>query len=311
MKEIKYLVEKESAGSRLDKFILKKLPEYSRAFIIKLINNEKISINGKKIKPSKILKEGDAIEICLPETKKLSLIPQPEINLDIVYEDDDLLVINKPAGISAHPSENEPNGTIANWLVARYPEIKKVGENSLRPGIIHRLDKDTSGLMVIAKTNEMFLWLKNRFQNHKIEKKYLALIYGHLKEREGKIEFKIGKLGVKQITEKTHIKKTPAKMRAATTLYKLKKRFKDYDLMEVRPLTGRMHQIRVHFASVGHPVVCDKKYASKKYECPSNLKRHFLHAYFLSFEKPNGQKLAFESELPKELDNFLNTCYSI
>lgn len=239
----------------------------------------------------------------------MKLKPDSSIPLEIIYEDKSLIIINKQPGISVHPSINEPENTLANALIANFPAIKNVGENPLRPGLVHRLDKDTSGILVVAKNQKTFEWLKNQWQAGLVEKKYLALIWGHPKKEKGVIESTIGRsprdfrkriaLGPKNNSKIKEIKN-------AITEYRILEKFKDFSLVEVRPKTGRMHQIRVHFASIGHPILGDKLYSPKKMQSLNlGLKRQFLHAYFLSFSLWDAKKFAFECDLPEDLKSVL------
>lgn len=242
---------------------------------------------------------------------KIGLRPDFGIPLDVVYEDENIVIINKQAGISVHPSMNEPNRTLANALIARYPEIKDVGDFSgsseqenLRPGIVHRLDKDTSGLLVVAKNQKTFEFLKKEWQNGRVVKKYLALVWGHLKSESGKIESELAR-SPKEFRKRIVVKpgKNALVGKLAVTEYKVIKKFRDFSLVEVIPKTGRMHQIRVHMASIGHSVVGDKIYGKKK-QIPADLTRQFLHAYYLSFSL-FGKKLAFEADLSEDLEKML------
>lgn len=243
----------------------------------------------------------------------------PEIR--VIYETDDFLILNKPAGIAVHKKHaKDPAYTVADWLVEKYPEVKNVGDpapsqddangarDPLRPGIVHRLDKDTSGVMLVAKTQKAFLYFKKLFKERRVEKEYLALVYGTPKNQSGTITAPLGKLGTRQTTQ---IKgKTDLKERDAITEYRVLKTYgappNGYSLIEVRPKTGRTHQIRVHLKSIGTPIVCDPLYASKL-PCPAKLGRLFLHAQRLSFTTPDGQALMVEADPPPELQNFLNT----
>lgn len=220
------------------------------------------------------------------------------MNLKIIYEDSDVIVIDKPAGIAVHPADEHDNKpTIVSLLSKSYPGLKNVGENPLRPGIVHRLDKETSGVMVIAKNNETFFELKKQFQERKVEKKYIALVSGVLEKEKGIIDKPLEKLGTRtRISKKQNLLKT----REAITAYHVLKRYKDYTLVEITPKTGRQHQIRVHFASINHPLACDKLYGRKSKKCPPGLNRHFLHASYLKFQLKSAL-MEFESELPKDL----------
>ncbi len=223
--------------------------------------------------------------------------------LKIIFENKNLLVINKPAGINVHPAFPGQKNTLVDQILKEYPEIKKVGEDSLRPGIIHRLDKDTSGLLIIAKNNQAFNFLKQQFQNRKIIKKYLALVHGQVKENRGTITKSIS------LSKKDHKKRTPLltnKSQKAWTEYKVIKRYKDYTLLKAFPKTGRTHQIRIHLASIGHPICRDKQYQFKRQKNPTNLTHQFLHAEYLKFESLNGKIIELESSLPKDLAQVLN-----
>ncbi|MDP3799990.1 MAG: RNA pseudouridine synthase, partial [bacterium] len=212
----------------------------------------------------------------------------------------------KPSGISSHPSHTEHEGTLVNWLLAIHPDIKSVGDSlekgNIRPGIVHRLDKDTSGVMVIAKNQKTFLWLKSQFQTHRVTKRYLALVNGSPKTDEGKIELNI----VRSKHDPTKNSAVSSKKigRTALTYWRVLHRYPDHILLEATPKTGRMHQIRVHLKAVGLPVSGDKKYGEKKKD-PKHLGRMFLHAEYLSFKLENGEKFSFNVPLPHELEECL------
>jgi 23S rRNA pseudouridine1911/1915/1917 synthase len=246
--------------------------------------------------------------------KEIKLEPEPNIPLDVVYEDSDVIVINKQAGISVHPSINEPAGTMANALIARYPEIKNVGDDPIRPGIVHRLDKDTSGLLVVAKNQKAFEFLKKEWQSGQVIKKYLALVWGNLNENSGEIKSELAR-SIKDFRKRMVVKPEKnmgedLKGKLAITEYKVIKKYRGFSLVEVYPKTGRMHQIRVHMASIGHPVVGDKIYGKRR-ERPEGLSRQFLHAFYLSFSLPaqaglpNGKRLTLEADLPIDLEEVL------
>lgn len=238
--------------------------------------------------------------------KQIKLEPDSGIPLNIVYEDEDVVVLNKQAGISVHPSVNEPNKTLVNALIARYPEIKNVGEDPLRPGIVHRLDKDTSGLLVVAKNQKTFEFLKKEWKEGRVIKKYLALVWGHPKEK-GEIVSELARslkdFRKRMVVRPEKQKDKEVKGKMAITEYKVIKKFRDFSLVEVYPKTGRMHQIRVHFTSLGHPVAGDKIYGKSR-EKPEGLTRQFLHAFYLKFSLPAGP-LAFEADLPDDLEQTL------
>jgi len=228
------------------------------------------------------------------------------MNISIVYEDNNLLVINKPSGLITHPKNAEDKQeSVTGWLTEKYPEIKNVGEDPLRPGSVHRLDKDTSGLLLIAKNQDSFLYLKNLFQERKIKKFYLALVYGKPKEPKGIIDAPMGRIGMKRTTQVRGNKKLKDKKEAVTE-YRTLKNFRDFTLLEVSPHTGRTHQIRVHLKSIGVPVVGDPIYGFKKPTLQPGPGRLFLHAYKLQFVSPDGKSLIFETDLPDDLQKFIN-----
>lgn len=222
-------------------------------------------------------------------------------NISIFYEDNDILAVNKPAGIVVHGD----SPSVVEWLINNRPEIKNIGEDAERPGIVHRLDKDTSGVLLITKNQKTFEYLKEQFKNRKIKKIYLALIYGSLKNNEDVIESAIAK-SKKDFRKKAVHGNLAGKIREAVTEYKVIKRFPEYTLVEAYPKTGRTHQIRVHFQSIGHPVVCDKLYGPKKSECPLGLSRQFLHASSLELNLLSGARIKLEADLPEDLQNVLN-----
>lgn len=226
------------------------------------------------------------------------------MTIPVVYEDEHILAIDKPSGLAVHKvSPTDPQETLADILVAERPYLVGVGENPLRPGIVHRLDKETSGLMLIAKDQPTFEHLKNLFQTRQIKKEYLALVYGNPKHDSGTIDAPLGKLGTKQTTQ---IKgKRELVVRDAVTDYEVVTRYKDYTLVRVMPRTGRTHQIRVHMKHIGHPLVGDKLYAAKK-PLPPGLDRLFLHALRLRLPDAHGSGLALEASLPPTLQNTLD-----
>lgn len=224
------------------------------------------------------------------------------MEIKIIYEDRNILVIDKPAGLLVHPVKDSNEPTLVDWLVKRYPDIKKVGESPERPGIVHRLDKNTSGLLIVAKNNEAHVYLKEQFKKRLVKKKYLALVIGKPKDKSGII--------VKSISRSWKKKKqtvVPGKtFKEAITRYKVLKEFKNYSLLEVMPETGRTHQIRVHLASIGYPIAGDEKYKFKRQPKIKGLKRQFLHANYLKLSLPNGEVKEFRSELPDDLNRILN-----
>jgi len=290
---------------RLDKFLVDQLPELSRNQIQKMIKNDGVLVNGRKVEPHHFLKINDQIEIIAGKKNKIQSKKQPLIP-EIIGETDDYLVINKPAGLTVHPAEHtEKNeATLTDWLVKKYPLIKDVGDNALRPGIVHRLDKDVSGLMVIAKNQKMFEHLKEQFKSRRTLKEYLALVYGQIIKNEGQIDF--------PLLRAKHSGKMAARPkgdigRTALTEFTVSKKFANYTYLNVVLKTGRTHQIRAHFNAYDHPLVGDKLYGQKKFKDKFNLERVFLHASRLGFYDLTKTWQEFASQLPDELTNILNT----
>ncbi len=235
-----------------------------------------------------------------------------DLEPQIVYEDKNLLAIDKPFGLITHPkNRDDKSESVVSWLVSKYPEIENIGEPFIasgtpmpRAGVVHRLDRDTSGLLLVAKTTEAFVFLKNLFQTRKIQKHYQALVSGHLKNPSGIIDSPLGRIGLKRTTKIQGKKLIDQK--EAVTEYRTLKKFEKFTLLEVLPKTGRTHQIRVHLNSIGHPVCGDMIYGFKKADKPEGLTRLFLHAYKLEFATPDGKALTLETDLPQDLQNVLN-----
>ncbi len=303
-------INSNQSNQRIDKFLAGFYVEKSRAEWQKRIRNKEVLVNDKEIKPDYILKDGDEVKIL-----KIPLTPFDKggknkiPKIEIIYEDNDVIVIDKPAGVLSQKAESSKSPAISDFLVEYYPKIKEVGEDEQRYGIVHRLDKDTSGVMIVAKNNKSFEFLKNQFKNRKAQKTYTALVYETVEPKEGIIDLKIGRSKTKpnmQTVIDTK-KKENIKSREALTIYKTIKKFESYTLLEVQPKTGRMHQIRVHLKALGFPVIGDKKYFFKKYRnIEPKLERQFLHAGELKIKLPNGKISAFRSKLPKDLEKFLN-----
>lgn len=320
-----FKAETQDQGKRLDIFLTEKFPEHSRAALQKMIKEKNILINPSinsgqaPAKSSYKIKNSDIIEIKPPE-EKIDLSPDSSVKIKIIYDEKDFAVIDKPAGLVVYPGTKHEEKTLVNGLLALWPEIKSVGDppaGGLRPGIVHRLDKDTSGLMIIAKNNPSFEYFKNLFKNREIKKTYLALVHGILTPREGVIDFPIRRsetVPIKQVAIKE--KSIADSARPALTRFTVLKYLKDsagneYTLVEAMPETGRMHQIRVHFAALGHNIVGDKTYKLNKTREIVPVKSHFLHAASLNFVSSTGKALKLSSSLPKELNDFLKTLTEI
>lgn len=275
---------------RLDKYIGEKYPEISRTRAQKLIQDGYITVNSRTAKSSMKLKKGDQVDIDIPPSVPSSLTPEA-IPLTILYEDNDLMVVDKPAGLTVHPAPGHHTHTLANAILAHIPNLK-AGEVN-RPGIVHRLDKDTSGLIIVAKNPAAHMKLADQFKSRGVAKVYLALVKGHLVSEKGIIEASIGR----HPRDRKRMA-VVAGGREARTEYSVIKYIDNYTLLEVRPRTGRTHQIRVHLAAIGFPIVGDSTYGVKS-DC---LYRQFLHASRLRFRLPStGDYREFHSELPDDL----------
>jgi 23S rRNA pseudouridine1911/1915/1917 synthase len=281
---------------RLDVFLTARLTEFSRSRIQGLIKDGFVKVMGQTItKSGQVLCPGELIEIRIPPPVPSGLIAE-EIPLDIIFENDDLVVVNKPAGMVVHPSPGHSSGTLVHAALGHIPELEGIGGEE-RPGIVHRLDKETSGLIIVAKNEHAHHWLQEQFKSRKVEKIYLALVDGRPPTPAGRVEAPVGR----NTTHRKLMAVVPLeKGREAVSEYRTLESFPNHTLLEVHPLTGRTHQIRVHLAFLGCPVVADKVYG--KHKPTVDLNRHFLHANELKIVLP-GDKLAriFETPLPQEL----------
>ena len=285
-----HFVVKE-AGNRLDKFVSEKCLELSRTHAQKLISDGYIKVNENIARASLRLEAGDRVDIIIPPALPSELTPEA-IPLNIIYEDDDLLVVDKPAGLTVHPAPGHPSHTLVNAILSHFPHLADIS-NSLRPGIVHRLDKDTSGLMLVAKNKVAQDNLIDQFRTRSVNKSYLVLVEGRLTPERGIIEAAIGR-------DPRNRKRMAVVSRGseARTEYQVSKYTGNYTLLEITPETGRTHQIRVHLAAIGYPVVGDAVYGVKS----SYLSRQFLHACRLGFRLPSsGEYVEFTSKLPRDL----------
>lgn len=304
---VSFRVGPEHAGTRLDAYLASKITGWSRARLQRLIDNEDVLVNGKACKPSYKLRESDEIEVELIAPP--SDLFQPEnLPLDIIYEDETLVVVNKPAGLVVHPAAGTPSGTLANALAFRFQQLSNTA--GVRPGIVHRLDRDTSGLMVVAKTETAHENLSDQFRDRTVFKSYVALVHGQMDSTTGKIDEPLAR----DPSNRTRMAVVRGG-RNALTLYRVRRSFERFTLLDVELKTGRTHQIRVHLAWVKHPVVGDETYGGGRdnnIQEPRlrahvrNLKRHFLHAGKLGFTHPaTGEFVKFEVALPGDLSLLL------
>jgi 23S rRNA pseudouridine1911/1915/1917 synthase len=304
MSEERIEFELHEGKTRLDKVLADQVPDLSRSAAKRLIEAGRVTVNGDPAKASYKVSPGDQVVVFLPSDAPPGLVPEA-IPLQIVYEDRSLLVVDKPAGMVVHPAPGHPGGTLVNALLAYCPELAASGDE--RPGIVHRLDRDTSGLILVAKTNKARRALQRQFKERQVSKAYLALLDGHLQPAWGRIEAPIGR-------DPQHRQRMTvlAGGREAVTEYHVLEQFAhqvgpaagNYTLAEAQPLTGRTHQIRVHFASIQHPVVGDEIYGRRRPGLP--VPRQFLHARQLDFRHPlTGERLCLEAPLPEDVSTVL------
>ena len=295
-------IDETTAGQRLDKFLADHIPDRSRSQIQDLIKEGLVRVMGRVVKPSYRLEAGDVVVAHVPEVEAVRLTPEP-IPLDILYEDQDLLVINKPAGMVVHPAPGHEAGTLVNALLTHVPEIARwlnqTTSDDHRPGIVHRLDKDTSGVVLVAKHPAAQRFLQEQFKQRKVEKTYVALVEGRLEPPQGIIDAPIGR----DPQHRQRMRVLQRGGRPAQTVYQVVQHLDDVSLVYVQPLTGRTHQIRVHLAAIGHPVVGDRVYGFRRQRLP--LERQFLHAWKLALTLPSGEYREFVAPLPDDLRRVL------
>jgi len=304
--DLSFKIGPDQVGARLDTYLASQIEGWSRARLQRLIDNEDVLVNGKIAKPSYKLRDGDEIEVELVAPPTDVFTPE-NIPLDIVYEDETLVVVNKPAGLVVHPAAGTPSGTLANALAYHFQKLPGTG---VRPGIVHRLDRDTSGLLVVAKTDAALENLSDQFRDRSVYKSYLALVHGRVASNSGKIDQPLAR----DPSNRTRMAVVRAG-RNALTLYRVRRAFDRFTLLDVELKTGRTHQIRVHLMWMKHPVVGDETYgAGRDNTIPDPrlrariraLHRQFLHAEKLGFKHPKtGEFVKFESSLPPELEDLL------
>ena len=283
---------------RLDTYVARKVPELSRTMIQKLIESGDVLVNGDKKKLSYKVLSGDIITINITEAKEVDLKPQ-EIPVEVVYEDNDIIVVNKPKGMVVHPANGNPDGTLVNAIMAMCKDSLSGIGGELRPGIVHRIDKDTSGLLIVAKNDKAHIEMSNQIKNHEVKKIYIALVRGIVGEDEATIDMPIGR-STKDRKKMAVVKNG----KEAVTHFKVLKRYDRYTLLEVKIDTGRTHQIRVHMAEIGHPVVGDMVYSNGKNDF--GVEGQMLHAKSLDFRHPiTGKQMHLEAELPEYFKNII------
>ena len=310
MEQREFIVEAEAAGQRIDRFLSGEDTGLSRSALQGLVADGHVLCNGKSIAKSLKLKAGDTILLEIPDAKPIEAVPQ-DIPLDIVYEDDHLLVVNKPKGMVVHPAPGNPDGTLVNALLWHCKgSLSGIG-GEIRPGIVHRIDKDTSGLLVCAKDDESYRALSEQIAAHTVDRFYEAVVYGNVKEDSGTIDLPIGRSlkDRKKMAVRLDARQPDGSLqgaREAVTHFEVLRRYEGFTHLRCRLETGRTHQIRVHLSYLGHPVAGDELYGPQK--AIKRLQGQCLHARALGFTHPvTGERLYFESQLPEYFTSFLKT----
>ena len=296
MEKFNYIADE---SIRIDKFIASKLEGVTRSHIQKLIDDGCITVDGKSVKSNHKLKIGQSIDVALPEAKQLDVVAE-DIALDIVYEDEHMLVVNKPQNMVVHPAAGNYEGTLVNALMHHCGDSLSGINGVIRPGIVHRIDKDTSGLLLVAKDDATHIGLSEQIKEHSLTRKYIAIVHGNFKNDEGTVDAPIGR----HPTDRKRMCITEKNSKNAVTHYRGLQRFMEYTLVECKLETGRTHQIRVHMASLGHPVMGDKTYGVKKEKY--NLSGQLLHAKIVGFIHPiTKEYMEFETDIPERFMKFL------
>lgn len=295
---IKLNVNVENEGIRLDKYIAENQDKFSREQVQRLIEDTYVKVNGRYQKPSYKVKPNDIVEIEEPEVKEATVEAQ-DLPLNIVYEDNDILVVNKAKGMVVHPGNGNPDNTLVNAVLAHCKDSLSGIGGEIRPGIVHRIDKDTSGLLIVAKNDRAHISMSEQIKNHEVKKTYIALVRGNIKENEAKIDMPISRSKTDRV--KMAVDK---KGKNAVTYFKVLERFGDYTLIEVQIETGRTHQIRVHMAQIGFPLVGDYIYSNGKN--PFNVVGQMLHSQKLDFKHPvTGADMHLEAPLPEYFEEVI------
>ena len=310
-----FIVDKDAPSDRLDRWLARQLPEHSRSVIQRWIKEGSVIVNDGPARANQRLTQGDRIDLLVPETPRITELVPEEIPLTVLYEDQDIIVIDKPAGLVVHPAPGHAGGTLVNAILHHAPHLAGIG-GELRPGIVHRLDKDTSGTIVVAKHENALRNLQTQFKSRKVEKRYIALVEGKIEEDQGRIIAPLGRDPRNRKRQAVILGESAGGLtaRPATTEYKVLGRYTvplqndlgrgTFTLVQAHPITGRTHQIRIHFAWLGHPLVGDPIYGLRRQRLSSP--RLFLHAATLGFSLPStGQWMEFHAPLPAELQNVL------
>lgn len=302
MDEFNFFISSENQGERIDKFLSSKLSNISRSYIHKLIEDGKITVNQNSVNKKYKLSKNDMINVKIPEPQELEVIAE-KIPLDIVYEDNDLLIVNKPKNMVVHPAPGNYSGTLVNALLYHCKNSLSGINGIIRPGIVHRIDKDTSGLLIVAKNDTSHKELAEQIKNHSFTREYEAIVYGNLKEYTGTINANIAR----HKTDRKKMAVVPLLGRNAVTHYTVLKRYGNFTHIKLKLETGRTHQIRVHMSYIGHPVVGDEVYANPKNNPFKFLKGQCLHAKTIGFIHPTTKEyMEFTSSLPEYFQKILN-----
>lgn len=293
-------IEDNDIGTRIDKYISDQLPDYSRSYIQKLIKEDNLNVNNKPIKSNYKLKQNDIININIPETQELIIEPE-NIPLDIIYEDEDIILVNKPQGMVVHPAPGHYSNTLVNALMYHCKNnLSKINGN-MRPGIVHRIDKDTSGVLIVCKNDSSHIDIARQLKEHTITRKYNAIVYNNIKTEEGIINEPIGRHPV----NRKRMAINPVNGKVAITHYRVLERINQYTYVELQLETGRTHQIRVHMTSINHPLLGDPVYGPRNDRF--KLKGQVLHARVLGFIHPRTKEyMEFEAPLPNYFIGMLN-----
>ena len=293
---------------RLDAYIASKVPECSRSYATQLIRQGRIQVDGAQSKPSYKIKTSEQVIIAIPPSEPVELAPEP-MALDIKFEDRHLIVLNKPPGLVVHPAAGHPRGTLVNGILHHCPDLEGIG-GEIRPGIVHRLDKDTSGIIVVAKTDTAHQGLSEQFKSRSVVKRYYALVHGHPDKQNGYVDLPIGR----HPADRKKMSTASPRGREALTLWRIKERYANGALLEIELKTGRTHQIRVHCRSMGHPIIGDQVYGARKsmsnlskrdmafYQVVKKARRQMLHAFQLGFLHPvTAKRQHFEAPFPEDM----------
>lgn len=300
MDRLEFIAGEDGNAERIDRYLAERCPDFSRSYLQKLLKEQAVSVNGKAVKANYKVQSRDRIILEIPEAEKADILPE-DIPLDILYEDDYLLVVNKPKGMVVHPSAGHMEGTLVNAVMAYCGDHLSGINGVLRPGIVHRIDKDTTGALLVCKDDAVHRDLAEQLKEHSIKRRYRAVVWGNLKEDQGTVEGPIGRHPIDRKKMAVNYKNG----KDAVTHYQVLERFGQYTYIECRLETGRTHQIRVHMASIGHPLLGDSVYGPSKN--PWKLQGQTLHAMVLGFRHPvTGEYMEFTAPLPEYFSELLD-----